>query len=228
MPFSVDDFEQLIQLLDAHPEWRSELRRRLLSDELLELPAIVSRLADAQAASERRLDRLEAQVAELVVGLQDLTRQVADLTRQVAELTGQVGELQGWALEERYRRHAPSYFGRLVRRLRVLEPTRLADQLDDAIDSGILTDDERLAALAADLVMSGRRRDDQTEVVLVVEVSAGIGLSDVRRAAERAAIITKLGRTAVPVVAGHRIFPDARDEAAARGVLTVLDGATHL
>ncbi len=55
-------------------------------------------------------------------------------------------ELHGWALEECCWRRAPSYFAPLVRRLRVLEPTQLADQLDDAIDNGILTEDERLAA----------------------------------------------------------------------------------
>lgn len=37
MSFTVDDFQGLLRLLDERPEWRAELRRRLLGDELIEL-----------------------------------------------------------------------------------------------------------------------------------------------------------------------------------------------
>jgi len=40
MPFTVEEFQDLIRLLEQHPEWRAELRRHVLSDELLELPAV--------------------------------------------------------------------------------------------------------------------------------------------------------------------------------------------
>jgi len=39
MPFTVEDFQDLIRLLAQHPEWQAELRLHVLSDELLELPA---------------------------------------------------------------------------------------------------------------------------------------------------------------------------------------------
>ncbi|RMF83078.1 MAG: hypothetical protein D6736_22150 [Nitrospinota bacterium] len=38
MPFTVEDFRDLLRLLEQHPEWRSELRRWVLSEELLSLP----------------------------------------------------------------------------------------------------------------------------------------------------------------------------------------------
>ena len=44
------------------------------------------------------------------------------------------------------------------------------------------------------------------------------------RAAERADILTKLGRPAVPVVAGEWINPEAVAAAEAYGVSQVLDG----
>ena len=31
MPFSMDDFHDLIRLLEEHPEWREEIRRLLLT-----------------------------------------------------------------------------------------------------------------------------------------------------------------------------------------------------
>lgn len=58
MPFTVRDFEDLLRLLDANPEWRAELRQRLLGEELLGLPALVQRLAEAQARTERRVEEL--------------------------------------------------------------------------------------------------------------------------------------------------------------------------
>jgi len=48
----------------------------------------------------------------------------------------------------------------------------------------------------------------------------------VERAEERAALLAKLGRPAVPVMAGNRIDPDAESLARALGVWQVLDGRT--
>ena len=56
MPFTVEEFQDLIRLLEQHPEWRAELRRHVLSDELLELPAVVRQLADQLTALTARLD----------------------------------------------------------------------------------------------------------------------------------------------------------------------------
>jgi hypothetical protein len=69
MPFTVEDFQDLIRILEQHPEWRAELRRRLLPEELLTLPDLVrdvveavGRLAEAQRRSEERLSAVEARL----------------------------------------------------------------------------------------------------------------------------------------------------------------------
>ena len=60
--FSVQDFHDLVRLLEQHPEWRAELRRLTLTDELLGLPAVVQELAEAQRRTEQRVEELaEAQ-----------------------------------------------------------------------------------------------------------------------------------------------------------------------
>ena len=48
MAFTVQDYHDLVRLLSEHPEWKSELRKLLLSGELLTLPAVVRELAEAQ------------------------------------------------------------------------------------------------------------------------------------------------------------------------------------
>jgi hypothetical protein len=100
----------------------------------------------------------------------------------------------------------------------------LADMLDDAIHAGRLTDAEREAVLDADLVLGGQRREDGADVYLVVEISAGVGIADVTRASERAAVLAKIDRPAVLVVAGEWINPEAVAAAHAYGVWQVLDG----
>jgi hypothetical protein len=38
MAFTVEEFRDLLRILDERPEWRAELRRLVLTDELLALP----------------------------------------------------------------------------------------------------------------------------------------------------------------------------------------------
>ena len=72
---TVDD---LVRVLDEHPQWLEALRERLLTRELLALP---QQFAD-----------LTQQVADLTQQVADLTQQVADLTQQAADLTQQAAD----------------------------------------------------------------------------------------------------------------------------------------
>ena len=224
MSFTVDNLQDLLRLLEQHPEWRAELRRYVLTEELLGLPALVRQLAEAQARTEQRVTELAEGLAALARRVEALAEAQGRTTAQLEALTGRVGTLDGEVLELRYARRAPAYFSRLARRLRVLEPGAVADLLDTAIEQGRLTEGERAAVLEADLVLAGRRREDQAELYLLVEVSAGIGLEDAQRAVERAGMLAKLGRPVVPVVAGRWINSEASAFAESWGVWQVLDG----
>jgi hypothetical protein len=47
----IRDFYDVVRALDAHPEWRADLRRLILTDELLALPEQIG----LSAAAERKL-----------------------------------------------------------------------------------------------------------------------------------------------------------------------------
>ena len=66
MAFSVEDFQDLLRLLEARPEWRAELRRLLIPDEVLDLPNALNRLAES-------VQRLSDKVASLTDDVQRLT-----------------------------------------------------------------------------------------------------------------------------------------------------------
>jgi hypothetical protein len=219
MAFTVDDFQDLLRLLEQRPEWRAELRRYVLTDDLVELPSLVRALAEAQARTEQRVE-------ELAQAQRGTEQRMGELAAAVESLVSRVGPLHGDALELRYWRRAAAYFSPLARKLRVVDSSDLAEMLDEAVDAGHLTGAERDAILAADLVLSGQRREDRTDAYFVVEISVGIGVADVTRAAERASLLAKLGRPAVPVVAGEWINSEAIDAARSYQVWQVLDGRT--
>lgn len=244
MSFAVEDFQDLMHLLEARPEWRADLRRIVLTDELLALPEQVNRL---QAETDRRFRELAGQVATLTEQVTALTeaqkriqeqllvlieaqtrtdQQIAGLTQAVSVLQIDTGELKGQVLEMRYQARAPAYLGRLIRRSRVLSSEKLARLLEDAVEQGQITDAEKNEVMWADVVVRGRSAQDGAEVYLVVEVSWGVGISDVERAVQRAAVLSKLGIPALPVVAGMKITDDAAYRAGAMQVWQVIDGKT--
>ena len=96
--------------------------------------------------------------------------------------------------------------------------------LEDAIDVGALSEDQAEDVSLADVIVRGRRRSDGAEVFLVVEVSWGVGLQDVERAARRAALLAHTGTPALPVVAGTWVTPEAAHLARTQQVWQVTNG----
>jgi hypothetical protein len=235
MPFTVQDYTDLARLLVEHPEWRLELRRLLLSDDLLSLPEVVRILAEAQQRTGERLGRLESIVEALAVQVQGLATQVQALAEAqrrteeglrllatVQERTATaVGDFKGQLLELKYREHVGGYFGLWLRRSRVVAPETLEDTLEAA-----LSHEDLLEVLRLDLLVSGRLRDqpDAPEVWLAVEVAAVVNEADVDRARRRAALLHQAGYRALPVVAGERVTFEAEASARAQNVVLLQDG----
>ena len=90
---TINTIEDLIQILDEHPEWNEALRVRMLSRELLNLPQAFAEFAER---TERRLAVLETTLAEFI----------ASTNQRLAALEeGQVRLEEGQArLEERQTR----------------------------------------------------------------------------------------------------------------------------
>src|SRR3954470_8396334 len=61
MPFTVEDFEDLLRLLYERPEWQERLRRAILPPELFNLPRLVEELIEVNRAERERVARLEAE-----------------------------------------------------------------------------------------------------------------------------------------------------------------------
>jgi hypothetical protein len=178
------------------------------------LAARVQELTEAQKGMEERLQKLEAIVAELVEQTKELRLISVQLVSRTDALAERTDWLLGDALERRFRERAPSYFQRLLRRLRVFSQERLANLLDDAAEEGRITEEEREALLRADLVAEGKRNGEP--VALLAEVFFKVDRYDVERAAERAKMLEKvLGVAVIPAVGGafvdDRVWPVAQE-----------------
>jgi hypothetical protein len=238
MAFTVRDFRDLVELLEQHPEWRAELRRLVLTEELLALPQLVRELVDAQQhtaqrleRTEQRLERLETTVQALADAQHQTEQKIAQLVdahlrleRRMERVEGSVGDLKGVTLEIRYYNRAFAYFARMVRRAHALSGDELHALLEPAIAQGMLSEEGADDVIQADVVVRGRRRDDGSEVYLVVEVSWGVGTGDVERAVRRASLLAQTGLQTLPVVAGEHITDEAAELARAMHAWQVFDG----
>jgi hypothetical protein len=249
MPFSVEEFRDLVRILEERPEWRSELRRFILTDQLLALPEQMTELrayteqrfqalAAAQQRTEERLTTLAAaqqHTEERLTALAEAQRrteerlatvstQLADLIQVVQTFATDLGELKGRSLEHAYGTKVYAYFSRIVRRAHTLAPDELTSLLEDAIDRGVLSEEQAEDVSLADVIVRGRRRTDGVEVFLVVEVSWDVGPQDVERAMRRASLLAHTGTPALPVVAGTWVTPEAADLARTQQVWQLTNG----
>jgi flagellar biosynthesis GTPase FlhF len=99
MAFTINELREMIRFLEEHPEWRAELRRLLLTDKILELPAIVRELAEAQRRTEQQVQALTKQIGVLA----EAQRRMEEQMQALAEAQRRT-EQQVQALTEAQRR----------------------------------------------------------------------------------------------------------------------------
>jgi len=206
--------EELQALAEAQARTQQELRA---------VAEQVRTLADAQARMQEELRALAEAQARTQQDLQALANAQMRTEQVVRELVQTVSALKGENLERRYRERAASYFQRILRRIRVLDHQQLGLLLDDALDQGRITPEERAQVLEADVVVTGLV--DGREVYLLAEVSGTVTAHDVRRARARSAILEKAtGAPVLPAVAGEQLSDDHETQEEAPTVWRVLDG----
>jgi len=88
MAFTIKDFHDLIVVLERQPEWRAELRRLVLTDEMLSLPRLVQELVEAQRHTEeqvRELAEAQRRAEERMTGLEAAVERLAEAQRRTEE-----------------------------------------------------------------------------------------------------------------------------------------------
>jgi outer membrane murein-binding lipoprotein Lpp len=97
--------QDILTALQRHPEWRTALRQQLLGEELLEMPVLFAKFATETtrrldlltqdlAATNKRLDRLDADVGTLKNDVGTLKNDMGTLKNDVGTLKNDVGTLK--------------------------------------------------------------------------------------------------------------------------------------
>lgn len=242
MALTIREFPDLIRVLQHHPEWREELRRQVLTDELLSLPQIVRELAEAQVRTEQRLGALAERVDALAEAQRETQEQLRTLTARVealAEAQGHtedrlsnlIGEVRGARLEDIYRKN-PYRFQSLLRRPAILARDEVFGLIQPAVEAGRLSETDAYDLGEADLFVRGFHKREDRPLWLVVEVSHTVDTDDVEKAVRRAGLLAEALREAapqpqvLPVVAGEAWTPLANTAVRQGRVTLIHDGKT--
>ncbi len=244
MAFGVRDFHDLVRLLGEHPEWREELRRLLLTEELLALPQVVQDLArevrrlaelqaatdqrvaqlvEAQASSDQRLARVEEAVAQLARAQTRTEERLGTLEEAVAQLAqAQTRTEDVLAQLARQVGQLSDAVGFTLEELaRELAPAYLAERYGIRVASlerrFFTVDGEEVEV---DLFGEGTR--DAEKVVVLGEVRSRIYGRDVEALARRVRrLAPQLPGTPVGTLFGFVVHPSAREAADRTGILVI-------
>ena len=231
----INTFQDLLDLLDRNPEYLEALRVRLLTPELVALPAkfaelvatvahISAKLDEFIAATDRRFESLETDVKTLKDDVKVLKDDVKTLKDDVATLKGSDTERRA---RENILNIAKDELG-LTRGRVLLDGSRDMDpQLRAAAEQaevrGLVDGDAVDNLHVADIIIRARRSVDARQVYAVFEVSRTINDRDIDRAYDRArslAVITN--NEAIAAAIGESARPQQRERAAERDVRVVI------
>ena len=204
----IDTLQDLVHALDEHPEWVDELRVRLLTRELLELP---QKLADFIAATEKRFAAVEARLDRIEIRLDRTETRLDRIEDGQTRIRNDLGLLKGGHARNVAERQA----GLIVEDLGLEYVRTLA--FDDirslvrAHDTSDLPANDLRSFRLADLILEAT--DPQgASCYVAVEISFTVNGRDSRRALRNAEYLSRFtGRRAFAIVAGVHVDDRIRD-----------------
>ena len=225
---------RIIAELQANPDAQRLLLRAILTDEFLGMPVRLDRIEKDIAGLKADVSELKADVSELKADVAELKADVVGLKGDVVGLKGDVvglkadvAYLKGSDLEHRLHRKIRPLASQALRLRRavvvhspVVDTERdFAERVEDALESGRLTDEQDARIENTDFILHAQRRADRAPVWVAVEASNKVHAHDIERVCATAdALRTVFDGDAVPVVAGYDIDPPDAARAKARGV----------
>ena len=198
----IDTIEDLMRILDDHPEWLEAMRMRLLTRELIEMP---QRLAEFMASTNERLENLEGRIERLEGRVGDVETGLTGLQAEVKRMGVDVGNLKGAHAKSVAISEADVIAESVGLRLtRVLAGQEISD-LARRKDVTDIPRNEMLSFRRADVIMEAADPDGAVSYV-AVEVSYTVNERDVERAVRNAGMLARFtGKPAHAVVAGLRL-----------------------
>jgi chromosome segregation ATPase len=283
--YSIVTFADILRALKSHPDWLEELRKIILTTELLELPKKFDELLKRVEKIESDVEILKQDVAVLKQDVAVLKQDVAVLKQDVAVLKqdvavlkqdvavlkqdvavlkqdvavlkqdvavlkqdvavlkqdvavlkqdveilkkdmaylkGEFGRFKGKDFERTIKDKHYAYFGKLLRKTKLVQFEEILQIIDDAEEKGLIKEEQRDSLLNLDIIVKGQIKSTQKPVVLAVEISYSLYEDDIERAIERAQILAQiLHEEVIPTVVTAEVREDVEKLADNKGIFLI-------
>jgi hypothetical protein len=190
--------------LRADQGFRDEVRREVLTAELLSLPEHFTALVDQVHALTGSVVTLTAQVDALTARVDAFVvatdQRFGSLERQVTRLADDYGDLRGLVLEEQVRQNPGYYLHKYARRVQVMS----IDQLVDEAQGSAFSEEEQNFLARTDVIAKAVSRENGRAVFLLVEATWRPHSGDVERQVSRRDLLASKGVEALPVIVSKR------------------------
>ncbi len=210
---TINTMEDLLQVLDDHPEWLEALRARLLTREVLELPHTLAMFAEEMRefkahvhqfveSTNRRFDAVDARLDGHSARFDAVDASLERHDVMLKRITDDLGQLKGAHARNAALEDASSIARELgLRRTKTLTQDDLWDLIDAVDTANILVSDLR-SFRVADLIMEATAQDGEICYV-AVEISYTANGRDTSRAIRNAEFLTRFtGKRSFGVVCG--------------------------
>ena len=218
MTTPINTFQDILDAIERDPALRDELRRHILGEELLQLPAQFRVFLEALTDMRETLNRVEKDVGTFKTDVEDLKEgqqalrsdlsviktDVARMGRDLSCLTGT--DYEGYA-SGLARRRIFSVMGipgaQIFSTARNPEP--LCALADEALEAGAI-DEPRANDLDRAYIVLTANQPEGAVIYILGEISITAQQEDVEKATRRAAILsTATGAACLPVVLTQRV-----------------------
>ena len=191
---SSDERDRFLMTLRSDAAFREEVRREVLSAELLELPQRFAAFVEEMRAFR---EEMHAFVLEMRAFRSIAERRLEALESVTGCLTDDSAKLRGMILEQKIRGNPGYYLSRYARRVKLADLDGLLDDLGIA-DMG---DGDYEALSRTDVLETGRSTKSGKSVVFVVEARWRAHTGDVDSQAGRRRILSERGVDALAIIA---------------------------
>jgi hypothetical protein len=228
--------EELLALPAVFSTFASEMRTdfRRLEGDVSEVRSDVRQLQEGQKRLEGDVsEKVRSDVRSDIGRLEDGQKRLEEGQKRLSD---RVDSIRGTSLEQRLSTKLVPLLGREfnVRRvypiwspgvIDVSGNTReFLDRVEQALEDGIVDDDEEARLRVTDLIMRSQRKTDRSTLWFTVEASGVINDDDITRSQQSANAIEKIyGQDTIPIVYGYGIHEDQKRLADELGVQVYLD-----
>lgn len=195
--------DAVMRRIETDEIFRANLRRHLLTQELLDVPTRMGRLESLVEAMVGRMDQIDKRI-EQVDSRMDQTgrrmdqmdRRLDQMDRRLDRMENDIGDLKGLSLENKIYFRFGAYISRYfdlweVERMRVEASAEFNGKIRDGLRSGVLSRPEYDRLRVTDTICVGQDEDDAT-VYVAVEASYGISHADVNKVCQSRRLIKRL------------------------------------